>query len=298
MIKKEIVILSGFLGSGKTTVLQSLIDSSSDKKIAILLNDFGDVPVDGTLIDNEKASAPVMEIGGGSVFCSCLKEAFVKAMVTLSNSSAERILVEASGMSDPSGVTRLLGLAKLDAFYEEPLVICLFDPQRSLKLSNVLEVISRQVKAANIVVLTKSDITTEEERQKSRDYIKSVNPQVPIVESYNGVLALENLPQGIMNSALSQTTLLSFNTPETRPDSFIVKEEVNNLEKFIETLTNYEALLRVKGFVKTSTGIFYITDTPKGIIATKMDEYRVPLTVICMQNESVILQKKLQSFLD
>ncbi len=301
MIKKEIVILSGFLGTGKTTILQNIIDSSNDKKIAVLLNDFGDVPVDGALINHngkvENISSPVMEIGGGSVFCSCLKEAFVKALFSLSTSNAERVIVEASGMSDPSGVTKMLSLAKLDTFYDEALVICLFDPQKSLKLSNVLEVIPRQIKAANVVVLTKSDITTSEERQQARDYIKSVNASVPVVESYNGILNLENLPQISVTANATLTSLLTFNTPETRPDSFVIDKEINELQKFIKTLSEYESLLRVKGFVKTNKGIFYITDSPMGIIATEADKYKVPLTVICMQNEGSLLQEKLMNFL-
>ncbi len=294
-MKKEIVILSGFLGSGKTTVLQNLIAASNDKKIAILLNDFGDVPVDGTLIQTEKGTSDVVEIGGGSVFCSCLKEAFVKALFSLSTGDAERVLVEASGMSDPSGVTRLLELAKLDAFYEEALVICLFDPQKSLKLARVLEVIPRQIKAAQVVVLTKSDVTSQEERDKAREYIRSVHAEVPIIESYNGVLDLQSLPTTQVKAAM--TTLLSFNTPQTRPDSFVVKEQVSDLENFIQTLENSSQLLRVKGYVHSNKGTFFITDGPSGITAQPASDVIVPLTVICMQNEGSTLQKSLSVFL-
>ncbi len=301
-MRKEVIILSGFLGSGKTTVLQHLIRHSAHKKIAILLNDFGDVPVDGALLaaegDLEKSAAPVVEIGGGSVFCSCLKEAFVKAMFDLSTSDAERVLVEASGMSDPSGVTRMLELAKLNTHYEDAVVICLFDPQRSLKLARVLEVIARQVKAANVVVLTKSDVTSEEERNKSIEYIRTVNQDVPIIESHNGVLDLANLPQ--VPSLAPLTTLgsmVSFNTPETRPDSFNVKEFIKDIDLFVQKLSSYEGLLRVKGFANTNKGTVYVTDTPAGIEVTPAESVSVPLTVICMQHSGKALQESVQDLL-
>lgn len=291
-MKKEVIILSGFLGSGKTTVLQHLIRSSKDSKIAILLNDFGDVPVDSSIIEDDKGDAPVIEIGGGSVFCSCLKEAFVKAMLSLTSSDAQRVLVEASGMSDPSGVTRMLNLAKLDSFYEEPLIICLFDPQRSIKLAKVLEVIPRQIRAAHVVVLTKSDITTKEERDIAREYILSVQKNVPIIESSQGYVDLHTL-QAFTNSA-NMANFMSFNTPETRPDSFIIKDSVKNLDVLIDILKNADSLLRVKGYVNTPQGSVFITDDHEGIRVTPSTSSPVPLTVICMQGQGNELQKLLE----
>ena len=291
-MKKEVIILSGFLGSGKTTVLQNLIQASQDTKIAVLLNDFGDVPVDSTLIENEKGDAPVIEIGGGSVFCSCLKEAFVKAMFSLTATDAQRIIVEASGMSDPSGVTRMLGLAKLDAFYEDPLIICLFDPQRSLKLAKVLEVIPRQIQAAHVVVLTKSDISTKEERDAARLYIESVQKNVPIIESSHGCVDLHTL-QSFRDTA-NMDSFISFNTPATRPDSFIIKEPVKNLEALIDILQNEDSLLRVKGYIDTPQGSFFVTDDHEGIRVTPSLGVPVPLTVICMQGQGHKLQMRLE----
>jgi len=293
-MKKELIILSGFLGSGKTTVLQSLIRASRDTPIAILLNDFGDVPVDSTFIEADKGDAPVIEIGGGSVFCSCLKEAFVKALFSLASNDAQRILVEASGMSDPAGVARMMNLAKLDIFYEEALIICLFDPRKSLKLAKVLEVIPRQVRAANVVVLTKSDVTTKEEREAAKDYIRSIHPNVPIVESAKGVLDLQNLPQTANIASLA--TLLSFNTPETRPDSFVIKDLVSDIEALRTALESSEALLRVKGYVTTKEGPFFITDGPDGIQITVALGVPVPLTIICMQGQGHELQKRIQQY--
>ncbi len=293
-MKKEIIILSGFLGTGKTTILQNLIMASHDKKIAILLNDFGDIVVDGALIEGEKGTAPLVEIGGGSVFCSCLKEAFVKALLSLSVGDSERILVEASGMSDPSGVTKMLELAGLDKFYDNVFIICLFDPQRSLKLAKVLEVIPRQVKASHLVILTKSDITTEEERKASVDYIRSINQDVPIVESYNGVFELENAPK--LESVPSAMSLMSFNTPETRLDSFVITKPVKDLEKLINILEASDILLRVKGSVKTEKGNFFVTDSPTGIVA-KESQITVPLTIICMQGKGKVLQEQIEVLL-
>ena len=73
-MRKELIILSGFLGSGKTTFLRSLLRRYADRRIAVLLNDFGDVPVDGAVLRKGGVeNGVVVEIGGGSVFWSCLR---------------------------------------------------------------------------------------------------------------------------------------------------------------------------------------------------------------------------------
>ena len=195
-MRKKLIILSGFLGSGKTTLLRSLLLHHSNRKVAVLLNDFGDIPVDGeTLRRSGVEGGVVVEIGGGSVFCSCLREPFIKALANLAARDEDLIIVEASGMSDPSAVDKMLRLSGLDGLFEHTSTICLFDPVKSLKLARVLEVIPRQLASASVVVLTKADITTTEEREAARAYIRSQEPDLPIVESHNGNADFASLPE-------------------------------------------------------------------------------------------------------
>ncbi|EGW44747.1 hypothetical protein HMPREF0178_02474 [Bilophila sp. 4_1_30] len=131
-MRKKLIILSGFLGSGKTTLLRSLLLHHSNRKVAVLLNDFGDIPVDGeTLRRSGVEGGVVVEIGGGSVFCSCLREPFIKALANLAARDEDLIIVEASGMSDPSAVDKMLRLSGLDGLFEHTSTICLFDPVKA-----------------------------------------------------------------------------------------------------------------------------------------------------------------------
>ena len=208
-MRKELIILSGFLGSGKTTLLRSLLLRHSDRKIAVLLNDFGDIPVDGeTLRRSGVEGGVVVEIGGGSVFCSCLREPFIKALANLAARDEDLIIVEASGMSDPSAVDKMLRLSGLDGLFEHTSTICLFDPVKSLKLARVLEVIPRQLASASVVVLTKADITTKEERDAARAYIRSQEPDLPIVESHNGNADFASLPERALRQYPGDTARL------------------------------------------------------------------------------------------
>jgi G3E family GTPase len=68
-------LLTGFLGSGKTTFLKRIIDRLANHKIGILMNEFGKISVDGILL--QKNGVDIVEINNGSVFCSCLKGALL-----------------------------------------------------------------------------------------------------------------------------------------------------------------------------------------------------------------------------
>lgn len=159
----------------------------------------------------------LIEIGGGSVFCACLRESFVAALRSLRQRDEDLVIVEASGMSDPATVDRMLRLSGLDADFEHDSTICLFDPVKSLKLAHVLEVIPRQLASASVAVLTKPDLATEQEIAAARAYISAREPDLPLVAVSHGRLELSALPAGAVR-AFS----FGFNTPETRPDAFSI----------------------------------------------------------------------------
>ena len=75
----HLFLLTGFLGAGKTTFLQRMIDGLRGHKIGIIMNEFGDLSVDGILLREQ--GMEVCELNQGSVFCSCLKGAFVDSLV-------------------------------------------------------------------------------------------------------------------------------------------------------------------------------------------------------------------------
>ena len=82
MAKEEIqlVLVSGFMGAGKTTFLQYILNQQHHKKIGILVNEFGPVGIDGKILKG--ADAEIVEINNGSIFCACLKNNFVCGICT------------------------------------------------------------------------------------------------------------------------------------------------------------------------------------------------------------------------
>ncbi|BHH83490.1 GTPase [Desulforhopalus sp. 52FAK] len=302
-MKKKLIILSGFLGSGKTSFLSQLLHKFKDRKLAVLLNDFGEAPVDSSLLDltdleNCDAKDRLVELSGGSVFCSCLKDSFVQALVNLAESDAEILIIEASGMSDPAGMKSLLWMAKLNEVYEEPSVLCLFDPIKSWKLSHVLEVIPRQVKAANVVVITKTDIASDKEIRRAVDYIEKMNDQISIYKHHlgdsGGMMCLSDEGNLVSSTRVeTQGNLFGFNTKENRPDSFIVSSAPQGVEPLLHFLNENEDVLRVKGYLYDGERHLYVSDTGRGFKLEPCEDKDVPLTIICMKGTGVSIQNAL-----
>lgn len=289
-MKKKLIILSGFLGSGKTSFLSLLLKRYQNLKLAVVLNDFGEAPVDSTLLDIsdiEKSGAKdrLVELAGGSVFCSCLKDSFVKALIAMADTDAELLIIEASGMSDPAGMSSLMWMAKLGDDFEEPVVISLFDPVKSLKLSNVLQVIPRQVKAADIIILTKADMMLQEELDAARAYVRTENSNAPIYEhgfDRDEVLNCLDMSGNLVSEKLAKVNdSLGFNTFENRPDSFVVKGAPSGIDSLLASLIKNADILRVKGYLPEGDRFVFISDTGKGFERRTTESAPVPLTVIC-----------------
>ena len=98
----ELLLVTGFLGAGKTTFLKRLLLLWKDRRIALIVNEFGQANIDGLLLSDLGAS--LREVTGGSVFCACRMDQFQAALSETVLQQPDIVLVEASGLSDPTAV--------------------------------------------------------------------------------------------------------------------------------------------------------------------------------------------------
>ncbi|NCB03748.1 MAG: GTP-binding protein, partial [Spirochaetia bacterium] len=78
-----LLLVTGFLGSGKTSVINSLLSHLKDKKVALILNDFGSIVIDSAFIQKTGGVVSTKSLHGGQIFCSCLSSSFVKSVVEM-----------------------------------------------------------------------------------------------------------------------------------------------------------------------------------------------------------------------
>jgi G3E family GTPase len=172
--------LAGFLGSGKTTLLVRLGSelSKSGKKVAIIVNEVGEVGVDGAVIDSYGLKS--VEITEGCICCSLSGSLQNTLRAITREYKPDIIMIEPTGIALPSIVVKLVRTAMVGE--ERMFTICLIDAFRALKLFSEANLfVSRQIAGADIVAVNKMDLIGEGVREKVTNIISEMSPESQIV---------------------------------------------------------------------------------------------------------------------
>lgn len=252
--KIKLYLLTGFLGSGKTTFLTRVLEDLEDKKVAVIMNEFGKVGIDGTII--QKEGMELIELNRGSIFCSCLQLSFVSALVELADRDLDYVFVESSGLADPSNIGDFLDavvVAKGEV-YDYRGAICIVDGVNFLDQVEDIETVERQLKFAHLVIISKVDLIGKERLEEVKSRIREINNKVEVVESING-----NIDYDFLEENLTKEDWLgeeSTNTPENRPKTLTLTygEELTK-EKLTQFLNRIKKdCYRIKGFFNLEDG--------------------------------------------
>lgn len=182
----RLYLVTGFLGAGKTTFLKRLVHCFPGQRTALIVNEYGREGVDGTLLSGLGAS--LTEIDNGSIFCSCRLEQFEEVLRSTLSEKPDVILVEASGLSDPTGANRLLGQRKKFPGLTYAGAICLVDAARFHSVYASSGVCRRQLAAADLILINKTDLVSPEQVALVRAEVEAQRPGRPVHETSFGML--------------------------------------------------------------------------------------------------------------
>lgn len=254
--KIKLFILSGFLGSGKTTFLLKMLDHLKDKKVGVIMNEFGKIGIDGPIIKRDDME--LMEINRGSIFCSCLKISFLSAMVEMSDREMDYLIVESSGLADPSNIGDILdGIKQVKGdVYDYKGAICLIDGTGFLEQLEDLETVERQLKHCHLAILNKVDLIDEDTKNKVLDKIEEINPKVNVIETSFGEMDFKFLEEDLMKYAWAEdeeTTNSVDSKPKTLSLTYNGVVEKSKLTNFLNLIS--KDAYRIKGFCNLQDGI-------------------------------------------
>lgn len=258
----DIILVTGFLGAGKTTLVNRLLSGGFGKDAGLLVNDFGDVVVDGCLVtgsDDTEEGVEIFEVAGGSIFCSCKTANFALGLRMFARLKPTRLIVEASGMSDPSGLDKLMAEYRLAADFRLARIVCLADAVRTPKMLDNLPALKRQIETADLVLINKADLVEEAELNRFEEIIRTINPKAEIKRTVRADIDPEILT-GIVEDH-QRGNIVSCDTPESRPGTLQLESEdipKDALDAFLHD--NLEATWRIKGWVKADDEWWYVSD--------------------------------------
>lgn len=176
----DVTVIGGYLGAGKTTLVNHVLQSS-EERVAVLVNDFGDINIDAALI--ESRDGDTLSLANGCICCS-LVDGFAAALATVRSfdPAPARLVIEASGVADPAAVAaygHAPGLA-LDA------TVVMVDAETIRTRADdiyVGDVVRAQLRAADIIVLNKIDLVDSTSAEATEAWVRGEAPHAGIVAS-------------------------------------------------------------------------------------------------------------------
>jgi G3E family GTPase len=187
-----ILLVTGFLGAGKTTVVNHLLAHAEGRRIAAVVNDFGAINIDAELIAD--AGDGVVSLANGCICCS-LQGDLLRTLAALlrREPQPEFIVIETSGVADPGDIVR--NLMDPLIWREAPLetVLCVVDATTPVATLNADALLRSQLRAADVVALSKMDLVDAAARAQLRDAIRVLHPRVVLVDALQGEVPAELL---------------------------------------------------------------------------------------------------------
>ena len=211
-----ITIITGFLGSGKTTLLNHILSHNQDWKVAVLVNEFGDINIDSQLLVSIDEN--MVELSNGCICCT-INDGLVDAVYRVLERSdrIDYMVIETTGVADPLPImltflgTELRDLTRLDS------VITVVDAEAFTSEHFESEAALRQITYADITVLNKTDLASPEQLEKLTDYIGTVKTGSRILYSRQAQVPLPLILD------------VKYNNPNDYAE--LVKEEIEQTEQ-------------------------------------------------------------------
>jgi len=188
-----IILLGGYLGSGKTTYLNRLLSEANGRKLAVLVNDFGAINIDARLV--EGSVDDVVALQNGCICCSLamgMQSAILKVLKR--DVKPEAIVIEASGVADPGEVAKTLSDEALRPYASLELIISMLDCENLSSYQPAeLKLIREQLRYSGIVLLTKIDQASAANMSGAKKLACEMNPGAVIIDDYLKILNLDLL---------------------------------------------------------------------------------------------------------
>ncbi|WP_319418908.1 CobW family GTP-binding protein [Pleurocapsa sp. FMAR1] len=174
-----VTIITGFLGSGKTTLLNQILQNNHNSKVAVLVNEFGDINIDAQLLVSYDDD--MVELSNGCICCT-INEGLVEAVTKIlaREEKVERLIIETTGVADPLPIILTFIGTDFRDFTRLDSVITLVDAETFTPEHFESEVAFKQITYADILLLNKTDLVNQKQLTALETYIASIkkNPRI------------------------------------------------------------------------------------------------------------------------
>ncbi|MBI2651456.1 GTP-binding protein [Candidatus Woesearchaeota archaeon] len=288
-MKTPITIITGYLGAGKTTLLKNIIDNSS-RKIAVVMNEFGEINIDGNTIKGKNID--MVELQNGCVCCSLTGEFEIAIKELIEKAKPDAIIVETTGVAEPDAVVidiqDNLPEVRLDA------VITIADADAILKFPTIGNTGKMQLEMADIILLNKTDLISEQEIAKAEEKVKAIKSSAIIFRTVKCKIINDYL-FGIETKKAAK----EHHHHKIKENCFYYKsDKIIDGKKFADFVSSMpKNIYRAKGFIRLNNGSFLFNYVAGRYDFEKFDAEKTELVFIGENADKVkdSIIKKLKS---
>lgn len=275
-MKIPVTLIGGYLGAGKTTLVNHLLRNAAPKRLAVLVNEFGALPIDADLI--EAQDGDIISLSGGCVCCSYGNDLISAIMdVAALEPPPDHILLEASGVALPGAIASsltLLSTVTLDG------IAILADSETVLARSSdkyMGDTIMRQMKDADLVFLNKADLVSTGQLEKTKDWLAGAARNAVVIETQYAQAPLSVVLQDFDRDSITDGPRVPHNTSAFETVKLAADEPVNPHRFAQNLIDSTPGIVRAKGFVRDQDGALKTVQ----IVGKRIDISDAPAGVSC-----------------
>jgi G3E family GTPase len=184
-----VTIITGFLGSGKTTLLNQILKNRQDLKVAVLVNEFGDINIDSQLLLSLEED--MLELSNGCICCT-INDNLVEAVYKIleRQDRIDYLVVETTGVAEPLPIILTFVGTELREFTNLDSILTVVDSETFTPEHLESEIAFRQLTYGDIILLNKTDLVPEEKVEELEDYINDIKAGARVLRSQHGQVPL------------------------------------------------------------------------------------------------------------
>jgi G3E family GTPase len=271
-----VILISGYLGAGKTTLINNLLRQPNGKRLAVLVNEFGELAIDEDLIEAKNDN--LISISGGCICCS-FGDDLSGALSDLAKilPTPDYILIESSGVALPTQIIANVGL--LDKFFMAG-VVCIVDCSnvlQKLRDGYVSDLVANQIESSNLVILNKTDACSTQKLELIKGQI-SVDLNANLIASTTfSNISFEILVelQGI-SAAFSDTN----QTHDVFDSMVIYPSNIDDPENLGNLLLNTIGIERAKGYFEDIANNKWLIQISSGALQLEQVQDYFPTGIV------------------
>src|SRR5215510_1661414 len=253
-----VLVISGFLGSGKTTLVSYLLDEAQAKgtRIAVVSNEFGALGIDQALLD--KGEEAYVELKGGCVCCQLSDELVNTLQMLWERVCPDGIIVETSGVALPFDTQLQVWREPVCRWVEDDMAVVVVNAEQVFERRDLGSTFEDQVSSADLLLLNKIDLVPEESIGQLEAILHDMAPDTPVVQSIHGQIDPSILFPPDLRGLRSQRRAAGGQPTPHLHESFLGYElavEDGIAPQVLTERLQHLGMLRGKGFVRTSDGL-------------------------------------------